>query len=106
MEEYIVIFVNYDGKELYKTTVKSGGNVTYKGPTPSKPEEVFVGWNKPLTNITDNLIITAVFEKAKDSSLKLAAIAFEKKDKDIDVIDSAVISNEDLHKHKETDIER
>ena len=106
MEEYLVIFVNYDGKELYKTKVNAGGDVVYEGPKPVKPNEEFIGWNKSLKNINENLIITAVFEKAKKGALRLAAMSFEKNDKQIEVIEEAVITNEDLHINKETDIDR
>ncbi len=106
MEEYLVIFVNYDGKELYKTKVKAGDDAIYTGPEPVKPNEEFIGWNKSLKNINDNLIVTAVFENAKKGNLKLAAMSFEKNDKEINVIEEAVITNEDLHIHKESDVER
>ena len=106
MEEFLVIFVNYDGKELYKTTVKKGESVSYKGPKPTKPEETFIGWNKDLKNINENVIVTAVFEKAKTSNLRLGAISFQKDEKNINILDKASITNEDLYINKETDIER
>lgn len=104
--EYLVLFINYNGVELYKTMVRAGETAEYKGPMPQKPNEKFVGWNKDLTNITDNLIVTAVFEKEKSTVLKLGAISFEKDEKDIRVIENAVITNEDLRRTKETDIDR
>lgn len=104
--EYLVIFLNYNGVELYKTMVQAGGTAVYHGETPKKPNGEFVGWNKPLTNITDNLIVTAVFEKARTGTLKLGAISFVENERDVKVIDNVVISNEDLHINKDTDIER
>ena len=104
--EYLVIFLNYDGSELYKTMVEAGGTVVYKGPMPEKSDEKFVGWNKPLTNINDNMFITAVFEKAKTTSLKLGAMTFIKNDNEINIIDNAVITNKDLYVEKENDVER
>ena len=104
--EYLVVFLNYDGTELYKTMVKEGETAVYHGKLPVKPEEEFIGWNKSLKNINDNLIVTAVFEKAKKGNLRLGAMSFIENGKEIHVIENAVITNEDLHKDKETDIER
>lgn len=104
--EYLVIFLNYNGVELYKTMVPAGETAVYQGEIPQKPNEKFVGWNKSLTNINDNLIVTAVFEKERTGNLKLGAISFIENEKDIKVIEDAVITNEDLHINKETDIER
>ncbi len=104
--EYIVLFLNYDGTELYKTLVKEGETAVYVGETPQKMGEKFIGWSKPLENVMDNMIVKALFEKEKGSALKLGAISFEKNGEKINVIEQAVITNEDLQKDKETDIER
>lgn len=102
--EYIVIFLNYDGTELYKTLVNEGETAVFVGDPPKKNGEKFIGWSKPLENVRDNMIVKAVFEKSK--TLKLGAISFEQNDEKINVIEQAVISNEDLQINKETDIER
>ena len=104
--EYLVIFLNYNGVELYKTVVPAGGTAVYEGEKPKKPNEEFIGWSKPLTNINDNLIVTAVFEKPRTGVLKLGAISFIENEKDIKIIDNSVITNEDLYINKETDVER
>ena len=104
--EYLVIFMNFDGKELYRTRVMQGETAVYEGPVPKKNEEEFVGWDKSLKNITDNLIVTAVFEKPKKGTLKLGAISFVENDKSLHVIEQAVITNEDLYKNKEQEVER
>ncbi len=63
-------FVNYDGGELYKTSVNFGDSVEYKGVTPTKPDTVsgsstltwvFSGWDKDLTNIKEDTTFTAQF---------------------------------------------
>ncbi len=63
-------FVNYDGEELYKTSVNFGDSVEYKGVTPTKPDTVsgsstltwaFSGWDKALTNIKEDTTFTAQF---------------------------------------------
>lgn len=104
--EYLVIFLNYDGKELYKTMVPEGGTAVYNGELPQQPNAEFKGWNKSLSNVVDNMIVTAVFEKARKGVLKLGAMTFIENEKDVVVIDNAVISNEDLHVNKESDIDR
>lgn len=103
--EYLVIFLNYNGDELYKTLVKAGETAVYKGPVPNKSNFKFSGWNKSLDNVSDNMIVTAVFEKPKTSSLKLGVLSFVENENSIHVIDEAVITNADLKKEKE-DIER
>ena len=100
------MFLNYDGKELYKTMVKAGETAIYDGDRKSVVQGKFIGWNKPLKNITDNLIVTAVFEKPKKGSLKLGAMSFIENEKTVHVIEQAVISNEDLYRNKEKDMER
>lgn len=102
--EYLVLFVDTNGDELYRTQVKEGETAVYKGPIPKKENEEFVGWDASLKNINKNLIVTAVFEKKKKGNLKLGVISFVENEKSVHVIEQAVISNEDLH--KETDIER
>ncbi len=63
-------FVNYDGEELYKTSVNFGDSVEYKGVTPTKPDTVsgsstltwaFSGWDKELTSIKEDTTFTAQF---------------------------------------------
>ena len=103
--EYLVIFLNYDGQELYKTFVKAGETAVYEGKIPTKLNEEFIGWDKPLKNINDNLIVTAVFEKQKKGNLKLGAISFVENDKKIHVIENVVITNADLNKDKDKDKE-
>ena len=56
-------FVNYDGKQLYETTVPYGGTAVYHGPTPSRDAEVFrtyvfKGWDRDLNNVTSSFIET------------------------------------------------
>lgn len=103
--EYLVIFMNFDGQELYRTMVKEGETAVYKGPMPKKQDEEFSGWNKDLKNIRDNLIVTAKFEKAKSGVLKLGAMSFVENEKSVHVIEQAVITNEDLKRNKEVEKE-
>ena len=63
---YTVTFKNYDGTILETQTVDYGATVVYGGATPTRPATAqytyyWTGWDKPLTNITSNLTITATF---------------------------------------------
>lgn len=60
-------FLNYDNSVLYTTDVISGGTAIYKGETPTKPNSgtdvfTFVGWDKPLENITVDTTFIAQYE--------------------------------------------
>lgn len=70
---YDVLFKNYDGTVLYSTTCEHGSTVSYVGSTPTKPADsnshhyVFTGWDKSLSNITENTIFTAQFDSVINS---------------------------------------
>ena len=65
---YQVTFVDYDDTVLYTTSTFSGGQVTYVGSNPTRPQEVsgsivtdytFSSWDKSLANITAPTTIRA-----------------------------------------------
>jgi hypothetical protein len=69
LKQFTVTFNNYDGKMLYRAVVDAGSNVTYLGSTPTKAgteslDYTFTGWDKELTNILADTVITAQFESA------------------------------------------
>jgi len=71
VNKYTVTFKNYDGTVLETKSVDYGGTVTYSGATPTKPADVqytytFSGWDKALTNITANTVITAKFNSVEN----------------------------------------
>ena len=71
---YDVSFHNYDDSLLYSTTIPEGGDVVYKGPTPTRPNDnnktyTFIGWNKSLSNITNHTIFVAQYSAAVVSHL-------------------------------------
>ena len=84
---YKVKFVNWDGSLLYSANVKYGGTAVYQGSTPLRPEDddytyEFSGWDKPLTNITADTVITAQYtatEKGRriDPSKPMIALTFD-----------------------------
>ncbi len=63
---YTVTFKNYDGTVLEALTVAEGGTASYTGNTPTKAPDAanhysFEGWDKALTNITADTVVTAQF---------------------------------------------
>lgn len=68
---YTVTFVNWDGTVLYKTDVIEGETAVYGGETPTRPDSedgyqyTFSKWDKDLTNVTSNMVVTAVFANNK-----------------------------------------
>ena len=69
INKYTVTFKNYDGTVLQMKTVIGGNEVTYSGREPYKETDdeymyFFSGWDKNLTNITEDTIVTAQFESS------------------------------------------
>ena len=64
---YKVTFQNYDETQLYEIDVLEGCEAIYVGEIPTKPEDEhflyeFDGWDKELSNITNDLLVTAMFK--------------------------------------------
>ncbi|MBR4308354.1 MAG: endonuclease/exonuclease/phosphatase family protein [Oscillospiraceae bacterium] len=67
-----VTFADGDGKILQTQQVYRGEAATYTGSTPTKSPDQnyhysFRGWDKPLTNIPEDILITATFTSTKHS---------------------------------------
>ncbi len=63
---YLVTFKGADGTVLATTTVSKGATASYSGATPTKASDgskhySFKGWDKALTNITADTVVTAQF---------------------------------------------
>lgn len=76
-QSYTVKFVNWDGTLLYETDVIEGQEAVYVGETPTKPndeegyEYTFSGWDKSLSNVTSDMIVTPVFASNKPTIITL-----------------------------------
>lgn len=99
--DFTVTFQNFDGTELYVDYVSSGGTADYFGPTPLRPSSnqytyAFSGWNKPLTNVTGDMVCTAKFQ----SVIRQYSVTFRNYDntlleqKNIDYGSTAVYTGE------------
>lgn len=82
--QYTVNFYNYDESLLYTTQVQEHGTATYVGETPQKPADssytyTFNGWDKDLTDVTENINTVAQFTAAPiqpaQTQLKTAVFA-------------------------------
>ncbi|MDY6276325.1 MAG: hypothetical protein SPL75_02440 [Bacilli bacterium] len=70
-KNYQVLFKNYDNSILYQANVKEGESAVYVGDDPTRLADdhyqyVFSGWDKPLTNITQDTTFVAQYEKTND----------------------------------------
>ncbi len=67
LKEFKVTFQNWNHKDLYTDYVVKGGTAEYVGAIPTRENDekysyTFNGWDKELTNVQDNLIVTALFD--------------------------------------------
>ena len=67
-EQYIftVTFLDWDGTKLLEETVEKGKDAKGPDKEPYREEYNFTGWDKPITNITADLTVTAQYEIAID----------------------------------------
>ena len=59
-----VTFVDYDGTELNTQTIKKGTSATLPA-NPHREGFVFIGWDKDVTNVMENITVTAQYEASK-----------------------------------------
>lgn len=67
---YEIRFVNYDGTELYKTTVKYGATPKYNSSAPSRESDLrytytFIGWSPEIAPVTGDATYTAQYQGAE-----------------------------------------
>ena len=67
VNEYTVVFENYDGTVLQSEVLPYGSEVSYKGETPERATDnyvyQFIGWNKTVSKVTGDVTYTAVFDR-------------------------------------------
>ena len=61
MNNFFVVFQNYDGTPLYAYEVAGGVTPVYDGEEPKKAGEDFSGWSPKLGAISDHMVYTAQF---------------------------------------------
>ena len=62
VEEYTVTFKDETGKDIATVMVQYGDDATAPTPT-AKDGYTFIGWTKPVTNVTCNLVVYAIYQK-------------------------------------------
>ena len=81
--EFKVTFNNYDGTELYSYTAKEGSMAEYKGKTPERTDGdyfatyIFDGWDKPLEEVTQNVVYTAKYNIVYNEAYYSNGLLFE-----------------------------
>ena len=61
---YTVTFLDWDGTELHVERVEQGCDAVGPATNPTRDGYIFIGWSKPITNITSDLIVIALYDKA------------------------------------------
>lgn len=61
---YTVTFLDWDGTELHIEKVEEGKDAQGPPTEPKRDGYKFIGWSKPITNITTNLTVIALYEEA------------------------------------------
>ncbi len=62
---YTVTFLDWDGTELHVEQVEEGKDAVGPTSNPTREGYIFIGWSKPITNITSNLTVIAQYEQNK-----------------------------------------
>ena len=58
----VVTYYDWDGTKLGTKKVGEGGDATNLMTAPKRKGYIFVGWDKPLTNVTEDISVTAQYE--------------------------------------------
>ena len=61
---YTVTFLDWDGTELHIEQVEEGKDAVGPATNPTREGYIFIGWSKPITNITSNLTVIALYDEA------------------------------------------
>ena len=61
---YTVTFLDWDGTELHIEKVEEGKDAQGPPTEPKRDGYKFIGWSKPVTNITTNLTVIALYDEA------------------------------------------
>lgn len=67
LNQYTVTFVDHDGSILRESLVIEGDSATAPEENPERDGYVFIGWDRDFENITENLIVTALYEKKSEA---------------------------------------
>ncbi len=66
---YTVTFLDWDGTELYVEHVEEGKDAVGPASNPTRDGYTFIGWSKPITNITSDLTVIAQYKQDENTAL-------------------------------------
>ena len=66
---YTVTFLDWDGTELHVEQVEEGKDAVGPAINPTREGYTFIGWSKPITNITSDLTVIAQYEKEQNTAI-------------------------------------
>jgi hypothetical protein len=76
LNTYTVIFNDNDGSELSKQVINCGDDAV----APESPHHTgytFIGWDKEFTNVKEDLVVTATFERGEDAAITVEFYDFD-----------------------------
>ncbi|MCR4664218.1 MAG: leucine-rich repeat protein [Paludibacteraceae bacterium] len=65
-----VTYYDWNGDELYKEVVNNGEDAKGMETDPTREGYTFIGWSKPLTNITSDMNVVAQYKKKDPTALE------------------------------------
>ena len=78
---YTVTFLDWDATELLKETVEEGKDAKGPDPDPTREGYTFIGWSKPITNITADLTVIAQYEQNPPTGVENTEYRIQNTDK-------------------------
>ena len=78
---YTVTFLDWDATELLKEKVEEGKDAKGPDPDPTREGYTFIGWSKPITNITSDLTVIAQYEQNPPTGVENTEYRIQNTDK-------------------------
>ena len=78
---YTVTFLDWNGDYLFSEIVEEGKDAKGTEITPTREGYTFIGWSKPLTNITGDLIVIALYEQNPPTGVENTEYRIQNTDK-------------------------
>jgi hypothetical protein len=84
-QKYTVTFIDHDGTELKKELVKEG-EAARAPAVPQRDGYVFVGWDKSFSNIAENTVVCATYQKLEGHTVMVNSTSIKKGTKTVEVV--------------------
>ncbi|MBQ3681340.1 MAG: InlB B-repeat-containing protein, partial [Paludibacteraceae bacterium] len=76
-----VTFLDWDGTFLFSEKVEEGHDAKGTEITPTREGYTFIGWSKPITNITADLTVIALYEQNPPTGVENTEYRIQNTDK-------------------------